>query len=122
MTTTFSCDDKATLIAYLYGDVDAATRQRVDAHLETCARCAEEVTALASRWRDELKLQLTGLMCIPPVADVVAPHFALLAKMARRLGFSTLSMGMSGDFETAIAFGASYVRVGTAIFGTRARD
>ena len=46
MTTTFTCDDKATLIAYLYGDVDAATRQRVDAHLETCARCVAEVTAL----------------------------------------------------------------------------
>ena len=46
MTTTFTCDDKATLIAYLYGDIDAATRQRVDAHIETCARCAAEVTAL----------------------------------------------------------------------------
>jgi pyridoxal phosphate enzyme (YggS family) len=82
----------------------------------------EEVEAAAGRWRDDLKLSLTGLMCIPPLADVVAPHFALLAKVARRLGFATLSMGMSGDFETAIQFGASYVRVGTAIFGERARN
>jgi pyridoxal phosphate enzyme (YggS family) len=82
----------------------------------------EEVEALARRWQDDLGLSLTGLMCIPPVDDVVAPHFALLAKVARRLGFETLSMGMSGDFETAIQFGATYVRVGTAIFGERARN
>lgn len=82
----------------------------------------EEVTALASHGRVDLKLSLTGLMCIPPAADVVAPHFAFLAKVAQRLGFGTLSMGMSGDFETAIAFGATYVRVGTAIFGARTRN
>jgi pyridoxal phosphate enzyme (YggS family) len=81
----------------------------------------EEVVALASRWRDDLKLSLTGLMCIPPLGDLGAPHFALLAKLARRLDFSVLSMGMSGDFEKAIAFGATYVRVGTAIFGQRTK-
>jgi uncharacterized pyridoxal phosphate-containing UPF0001 family protein len=58
-------------------------------------------------------------MCIPPVGQVVAPHFALLAKIAKRLGLRSLSMGMSGDFETAIAMGATDVRVGSAIFGGR---
>src|SRR5688572_25083726 len=70
MTTTFTCDDKATLIAYLYGDVDAATRQRVDAHLETCARCAEEVTALGDV-RAELSLW------VPPDAEL---GFAIVRK------------------------------------------
>ena len=59
-------------------------------------------------------------MCIPPADDVAAPHFALLAKIAKRLGLASLSMGMSADFETAIAFGATDVRVGSAIFGARA--
>ena len=67
----------------------------------------------------KLELPLVGLMCIPPVEDDVAPHFAFLAKLAKENGLNELSMGMSGDFETAIAFGATHVRVGTAIFGTR---
>jgi len=58
-------------------------------------------------------------MCIPPADEAPAPHFALTAKIARRNGLSLLSMGMSADFQTAIAFGASHVRVGTAIFGVR---
>jgi len=67
----------------------------------------------------ELKLSLKGLMCIPPVDDAPAPHFALLREIARAHNLGELSMGMSDDFETAIRFGASYVRVGTAIFGAR---
>lgn len=63
---------------------------------------------------------LVGLMCIPPAAADPGPHFAWLAACARRHGLARLSMGMSGDFETAIAHGATHVRVGTAIFGTRA--
>jgi len=59
------------------------------------------------------------LMCIPPFDEAPAPHFALTAQIARRNGLSLLSMGMSADFETAIAFGATHVRVGTAIFGAR---
>jgi uncharacterized pyridoxal phosphate-containing UPF0001 family protein len=59
------------------------------------------------------------LMCIPPVGEPPAPHFALTAKIARRNGLSLLSMGMSSDFPTAIALGATHVRVGTAIFGSR---
>ncbi len=64
-------------------------------------------------------LKPTGLMCIPPVDEEAAPHFALLAKIAVRNGLDELSMGMSADYETAITFGATHVRVGTAIFGVR---
>ncbi len=67
----------------------------------------------------KLDLPVAGLMCIPPAAQDPAPHFGFLAKLARDNGLSELSMGMSGDFEMAIRFGATYVRVGTAIFGSR---
>jgi len=67
----------------------------------------------------KLDLPLEGLMCIPPAEDDAAPHFAFLAKLARQHGLKNLSMGMSGDFEMAVRFGATHVRVGTAIFGTR---
>jgi pyridoxal phosphate enzyme (YggS family) len=66
-----------------------------------------------------LGLPLVGLMCIPPVEETPSLHFALLAKLAARNGLSGLSMGMSGDFEQAIALGATHVRVGSAIFGAR---
>ncbi len=78
-----------------------------------------EVDAFVARCREVHGLAIDGLMCIPPVDAVMAPHFALLAKMARRLGLASLSMGMSGDFETAIAMGATDVRVGSAVFGER---
>ncbi|HJS45324.1 MAG TPA: YggS family pyridoxal phosphate-dependent enzyme [Rhizomicrobium sp.] len=68
----------------------------------------------------KLDLPLDGLMCIPPADDDAAPHFAFLAKLARDHGLANLSMGMSGDFELAVRFGATHVRVGTAIFGARA--
>jgi pyridoxal phosphate enzyme (YggS family) len=77
-----------------------------------------EVAGLIEQAR-KLELPLEGLMCIPPVEDDAAPHFAFLAKLARDHGFSQLSMGMSGDFELAVKFGATHVRVGTAIFGAR---
>jgi PLP dependent protein len=64
-------------------------------------------------------LPISGLMCIPPVEEAPAPHFALTAKIAARNGLKLLSMGMSADFEIAIRFGATHVRVGTAIFGSR---
>ncbi|MFN7102202.1 MAG: YggS family pyridoxal phosphate-dependent enzyme [Pseudorhizobium sp.] len=69
--------------------------------------------------RDELGLLVEGLMCIPPADENPGPHFALLAKLARESGVEKLSMGMSGDFETAIEFGATSVRVGSAVFGNR---
>jgi pyridoxal phosphate enzyme (YggS family) len=69
--------------------------------------------------RDRLGLEIAGLMCIPPLDELPAIHFAFLRELARRHGVARLSMGMSADFETAIAFGATHVRVGTAIFGER---
>lgn len=69
--------------------------------------------------REVWRLPVTGLMCIPPVDEEPALHFALLSEMAKRNGLDKLSMGMSGDFPTAIRFGATHVRVGTAIFGNR---
>ncbi len=69
--------------------------------------------------RERYGLTISGLMCIPPADEPAAPHFALTAKIAGRHGLKLLSMGMSADFATAIAFGATHVRVGTAVFGTR---
>ncbi len=79
----------------------------------------DEADAFIASCREEHGLTISGLMCIPPLDEDPSLHFALLEKIARRNGLSELSMGMSGDFETAIAFGATLVRVGTAIFGTR---
>ncbi len=78
-----------------------------------------ETRALVETVRDGLRLPLEGLMCIPPVDEEPSPHFALLQKLARENALPLLSMGMSDDFETAIRFGATHVRVGTAIFGAR---
>lgn len=78
-----------------------------------------EARAFVAMCQDELKLTIAGLMCIPPVEEEPAVHFAFLEKLARACGLEGLSMGMSGDFETAVAFGATYVRVGSAIFGGR---
>ena len=69
--------------------------------------------------RNKYGLAVEGLMCIPPLDEAPAPHFALTAKIARRNGLALLSMGMSADFASAIAFGATHVRVGSAIFGQR---
>jgi pyridoxal phosphate enzyme (YggS family) len=79
----------------------------------------EEADAFIARCRGEFGLTIEGLMCIPPFEEAPAPHFALLAKIAARNGLPQLSMGMSADFATAIAFGATHVRVGSAIFGRR---
>jgi pyridoxal phosphate enzyme (YggS family) len=79
----------------------------------------EEADGLVALARDELGLPVVGLMCIPPLDEEPAPHFALLREIAQRNGLDRLSMGMSGDYETAIRFGATHVRVGTAIFGPR---
>jgi len=78
-----------------------------------------ETDAFVALCRDELGLSIEGLMCIPPLDEEPAMHFALLAKIAARLGIEHLSMGMSGDFARAVQFGATYVRIGTAIFGAR---
>jgi PLP dependent protein len=80
----------------------------------------EETDAFLNRCRERYGLSIAGLMCLPPAHEPPAPHFALTAKIARRNGLSLLSMGMSADFPLAIEFGATHVRVGTAIFGERA--
>jgi pyridoxal phosphate enzyme (YggS family) len=79
-----------------------------------------ETQAFVALCRNTFGLPIDGLMCIPPFEEEPAMHFALLAKLAETLGIKELSMGMSGDFVRAIQFGATYVRVGTAIFGERA--
>jgi PLP dependent protein len=78
-----------------------------------------EADAFIASCRDKYGLQICGLMCIPPLNDAPAPHFALTAKIAARNGLKNLSMGMSADFAIAIQFGATHVRVGSAIFGAR---
>ena len=79
----------------------------------------QEAVAFVARCRDVHGLEVEGLMCIPPATENPGPHFALLRKLAREAGVEKLSMGMSGDYETAIQFGATSVRVGSAIFGAR---
>ena len=79
-----------------------------------------DADAFIAALRNKSGLDPQGLMCIPPIDEEPALHFALLAKIAARNGLKGLSMGMSHDFETAVAFGATHVRVGTAIFGPRA--
>ena len=78
-----------------------------------------EADAFIASCRDKYGLVISGLMCIPPVNEAPAPHFALTAKIAARNGLKNLSMGMSADFATAIQMGATHVRVGSAIFGHR---
>jgi len=78
-----------------------------------------DVDAFVASCRDVHKLPVVGLMCIPPVEEEAALHFALLAKMAKRNGLDRISMGMSADYETAVRLGATHVRVGSALFGAR---
>jgi len=78
-----------------------------------------EAVAFTARCREVHRLAIEGLMCIPPLEDDPAPHFAMLAELGRQAGVAKLSMGMSADYETAIAYGATSVRVGSAIFGAR---
>lgn len=78
-----------------------------------------EAVAFVKRCREEHGLAIEGLMCIPPFDENPGPHFALLEKLAREAGVEKCSMGMSGDYEIAVGFGATSVRVGSAIFGTR---
>jgi hypothetical protein len=81
----------------------------------------QDADAFLTACRERYRLTISGLMCIPPLDEAPAPHFALTAKIAGRNGLSLLSMGMSADYPVAIAFGATHVRVGTAIFGGRPR-
>ena len=79
----------------------------------------EETEEFVRTCRAELGLNIVGLMCLPPQQDVAGPHFALLQKLSQQCNAPLLSMGMSGDYEEAIKFGATHIRLGTAIFGPR---
>jgi len=79
----------------------------------------KEAVEFAKKCHQQYGLSISGLMCIPPFDENPGPHFALLSKLAKQAGVDNLSMGMSGDYETAVQFGATYVRVGSAIFGGR---
>jgi PLP dependent protein len=81
----------------------------------------ENADAFLRACREDYALEISGLMCIPPLDEAPAPHFALTAKIAQRNGLTLLSMGMSADFAIAVQFGATHVRVGSAIFGQRPR-
>ena len=98
-------------------EADGQTRR---VHALEAGIAPAETDAFIAKCRDEFGLSISGLMCIPPVDEAPAPHFALTAKIAARNGLKLLSMGMSADFATAIQFGATHVRVGSAIFGHRA--
>lgn len=118
--------DRPSLVAALAKAMDAIGR-RPSCFLQAnigdepqkggCAVAALPDLLAAAR---DAGLPVAGLMCIPPADLEPAPYFALLAKLARRHGLAGLSMGMSGDFETAVTIGATHVRVGTALFGERA--
>jgi PLP dependent protein len=79
----------------------------------------KETSAFVHYCREDLKLTIAGLMCIPPIDDAAALHFAFLAKLSKECGVAEISMGMSGDYEAAVQLGATHVRVGSAIFGSR---
>ncbi|SCW59613.1 hypothetical protein SAMN02927924_01506 [Sphingobium faniae] len=117
--------DRPSLLTALARAMDASGR-RIPCYIQVNIGAEEQkggcaiadVPALIAAAR-EADIPLLGLMCVPPVEGEPAPYFALLAKMAREQGLERLSMGMSGDFETAIMLGATDIRIGTALFGAR---
>jgi PLP dependent protein len=118
--------DRPRLAAALAGEMARTGRRRpcfVEVNTGEEPQKAGVLPAAADTFivecRDRLSLPIAGLMCVPPQDEPPAPHFALLREIARRTRVELLSMGMSADFETAIRFGATHVRVGTAIFGAR---
>jgi len=118
--------DRASLAAALAKEITAQARRpllfveiNTGAEPQKAGVQPQDADAFLAACRDGYGLAISGLMCIPPLDEAPAPHFALTARIARRNGLALLSMGMSADFATAIAFGATHVRVGTAIFGER---
>jgi hypothetical protein len=118
--------DRASLCAALAKEIDRQGRAplllveiNTGAEPQKAGVLPEAADAFLRACRESYGLAIAGLMCIPPLAEPPAPHFALTAKIAGRNGLKLLSMGMSADFETAIRFGATHVRVGSAIFGER---
>lgn len=118
--------DRSKLAAALRREFDKAGRApdcyvevNTGAEAQKAGVLPDEADAFIDQCQAEHKLPIKGLMCLPPHGQDPAPHFRLLADIARRNGLPVLSMGMTADFETAIACGATHVRVGTAIFGQR---
>ncbi len=118
--------DRDKLAAKLAGEIAASGRAiRLFIQINTGEEAQKagvlpaEADAFIARCREEHGLPIEGLMCIPPLDEEPALHFALLAKIAERNGLEKLSMGMTADFEKAIALGATHIRVGTALFGER---
>jgi len=118
--------DRAKLARALAKEMDR-TGKRLDCYIEVNTGEEAQKAGIAPMEADdfihfcggELNLPVVGVMCIPPADEEPAPHFALMAKIAERNGLARVSMGMSADYELAIALGATHVRVGTAIFGPR---
>ena len=118
--------DRERLAAALAKEIAAQVRQptlfveiNTGAEPQKAGIAPQEADGFLALCRDRYGLEIAGLMCVPPADDAPAPHFALTAQIAKRNGLKLLSMGMSADYRTAIAFGATHVRVGTAIFGGR---
>jgi PLP dependent protein len=118
--------DRASICEALAKEIDSQKRRpQLFVQLNTgeepqkAGVAPSEADAFIAGCREKYGLEISGLMCIPPVNDAPAPHFALTAKIAARNGLKHLSMGMSADFAIAIQFGATHVRVGSAIFGAR---
>ena len=120
--------DRPSICAALAKEISKGGRQpRLFVEINTGAEpqksgvLPENADGFLRACRDTYGLSISGLMCIPPADEPPAPHFALTAKIAAGNGLPLLSMGMSADFELAIRFGATHVRIGSAIFGERAR-
>jgi pyridoxal phosphate enzyme (YggS family) len=118
--------DRPSLCAALAKEIEKQGRRpklfveiNTGAEAQKAGVLPQDADAFLAQCRDSHGLAIDGLMCIPPADDAPAPHFALAAKIAARNGLKLLSMGMSADYATAIAMGATHVRVGSAIFGGR---
>jgi PLP dependent protein len=120
--------DRASLCEALAKEISKQRRQPIlfveintGAEAQKAGVLPQDADAFLAACRDKYGLKISGLMCIPPLDEAPGPHFALTAKIANRNGLKLLSMGMSADFATAIALGATHVRIGSAIFGERAK-
>ena len=120
--------DRASLCEALAKEIDKQQRHPIlfaeintGAESQKAGVLPQDADAFLAACREKYGLKISGLMCIPPLDEAPGPHFALTAKIAKRNDVKLLSMGMSADFATAIALGATHIRVGSAIFGERAK-
>jgi len=120
--------DRASLCEALAKEIDKQQRHPIlfaeintGAESQKAGVLPQDADAFLAACRERYGLKISGLMCIPPLDEAPGPHFALTAKIAKRNDLKLLSMGMSADFATAIALGATHIRIGSAIFGERAK-